>query len=234
MATNCVGTGNYIANNWEYQTQQDYYKTSFNPVEQGVEKLEIPCINHIDRELFQNIFGTPNLSFIHSSTLLKIDKNNQNTVKPNQKTRDRYYTSPHFVDNFDFTLLEVDFYPATQNHPVFNEIRVINCQNITDTIISRLSYIDSLGHYNYTKKGEKDLLRDAQLYSSCFSEMDSSMVRTLFGKPSVIINKTEWEYRLRGGEQKGYSFKMSFNSNGTLSAINYLWVVPYISKSICH
>lgn len=241
-ATNCTGTVDYIVKNWEYQINQDYYETSFNLDRQGIKEVDLPCLKHIERQLFHNIFGKPNFSFTRTTVvpMQKIewdDKGNQTTPKTvdNQIIIDRYFISSYSIDYYDISLLEVTFYPASNRRQAFNRIEVKNCQNIIDTLNSKLSFNDSLGYYQYEKKREYELIQDAHLYSSCLFGMDSSTVNRLFGRPSATVKETEWEYRMSDlhykGQYMGNSFKFYFYYDGTLSNIEYVYSKPMISPS---
>lgn len=60
--------------------------------------------------------------------------------------------------------------------------------------------------------------------------MDTLEVLQVFGKPSLINKKKEWEYRTGNsfdhGEYNGNGMRLHFYENGTLSYIEYIMDVP--------
>ena len=60
--------------------------------------------------------------------------------------------------------------------------------------------------------------------------MDSLTVIRTFGIPSIIKNKTEWEYHTSNyyvdEKYGGNGMKLYFYQDGTLSNIEYIWTVP--------
>ena len=235
---NCAGTLQYINKNWKYAKARNYYKTSFTPDRQGIKKIEISCISKLDRHVFQNIFGEPHLAFKSKITtpMQKREWDDEgNEIQPelidNQNIIYRYYTSrsPREYEN---NIMEVTFYPANIYREAINRIETKNCQNIIDTIKARLSYIDSLDHYQY--KSENKFLNDVRLYSTCLYGMDTAAVIPIFGRPSVINKERVWEYHTNDtnydGQYRGNGMKLYFYENGTLSNIEFIWEIPIINK----
>ena len=225
-----------VSTSWKFKRSQDYYKTSFIPEKQGSQKIEFPCINKLNRNNFQLVFGIPHLSFEYQlrSGMQPVKFNDIGERVEQEKLNttvilDRYFTTKNREYGYENNMLEVRFYPPRKYRPYINSMVAKNCENILDTLSSRLSFNDSLDYYQYKKKREI-FRKDVELYSSCLYGMDTIMAAKVFGKPSLIIKHNEWEYRTSNYYQRGiYSgngMTLLFNENGKLNSIYYIFGKP--------
>jgi len=226
--TNCNGARNEFLANWEYVIGHNYYKSGFTPAKQGKKDIDATCLEHIDQEGFELIFGKPNSGYTYSHmTAMKPmewdDKGRKTSTKSrssNKKTNLRYHTSPLDPQwGYPGSFMTVMFESITGEVVKMWET---NCVGLMDSIETKWNYIDSLEYY----KMNFDMV-EMNLYSECLLPIDSNEVVEIFGKPSArnpYYPTPQWRYYINPNkyedEYKGSYLVFDFSKSGVLSSIN--------------
>ena len=221
--TNCSGMLQYVSKNWKPIKQGKYYKTIFTAKKQGITIIKIPGTAKMDRYLFRNIFGKPNLGLTTTAAVMPMQKvtwdykGNEVIQKPaDDKTITfRYFTSDK-KNKFENSILDVTFSsPSTQ----LEKIEAVNCNNTVDTFKTIWHYSEELKYYQLNSKKSRNDWIDVSLYSKCFCQMDTTMIKEIFGKPSFIkSNENSWYYFTSDGKSLDYrrGLVLQFNEDGKL------------------
>jgi hypothetical protein len=229
--TNYKGMLQFISKNWKPIKQGKYYKTTFTAEHQGITIINIPGTEKMDRYLFRNLFGKPNLGLSATAAIMPMqpvtwdDKGNEVRPKPadDKTVTFRYFTSDK-KNKFENSLLDVTFSsPSTQ----LEKIEAVNCSNTVDTFKTIWHFSEELNYYQIKTKNAKDEWTDISLYSKCFCQMDTTMIKEIFGTPSFIKPKeNRWYYYTSTGKSLDYrqGLVMQFSDEGKLSGFNWKMV----------
>lgn len=233
--TNCEGSRDEFLANWEYVIDHDYYKSGFTPAKFGKKDIDATCLEHIDQEGFEIIFGKPNSGYAYSHmTAMKPvewdDKGKKTSTKSrssNKKTNMRYHTAP--LDShwgLPGSYMTVMFESITGEVVKMWET---NCIGLKDSIETKWNYVDSLDYYRM----DFDMV-EMNVYSECLLPIDSNEVVEIFGKPSSRnpnYPTPQWRYYINPNddkdEYKGNFLVFDFSKEGVLFSIHLsFYTVP--------
>ncbi len=221
----------YISKNWKPVKKGKYYKTTFTNENQGIKLINISGTEKMDRYLIRNIFGKPNLGFSATAAIMPMqpvtwdDKGNEIRPKPmdDKTVTFRYFTSD-YKNKFENSLLDITFsFPSTQ----LEKIEAVNCRNTVDTFKSIWNYSEELKYYQLKTRSSKENWIDVSLFSKCFCQMDTTMIKEIFGTPSYIDDKNrQWYYFTSAGKAFDYreGLVLHFGTEGKLYGFNWKMV----------
>lgn len=221
----------YVSKNWTPVKKGKYYKTTFTAEQQGIKIITILGTEKMDSYLFRNIFGKPNLGLNATATIMPMQRvtwdDKGNKVKPkaadNKIITFRYFTSSK-KNKFENSILDVTFSsPSTQ----LEKIEAVNCNNTVDTFKTIWKYSEELNYYQLKTNNEHDDWADVSLFSKCFCQMDTALIKEIFGTPSFIKSEeNQWYYYTSEGKSIDYrqGLLLQFSEEGKLNGFNWKMV----------